>query len=358
MVEAQQTPFALILSGGLALGAYQAGVCERLLDQADLRLVGVARTSIGAVNGAIIAGNPPDRRCERLRAFWEGCATDFEPTAGYDPFAFGRLPWVRQAHHYGNALAARLGGVPRLFHAAVGLIASNGQPALQDNAEAQRAFADLIDFDRLSSGELRFCIAATDVDTGELVTFDTAGGARFTPSHLRASGGLIPNFPPVQVGGRLLGDGGFTANSLVDAFLASDAPAPRPNLCVLVELFSPRAEPPASVERAVERSTDLQFAGQTQARLAALRRERAVEMELARCDPTRRQDLATDLIHLALPPGDLPQPLKQYDFSRRSLAERYERGRSDAEAALTTIRRLPPARPGLRVHRVGKPEEG
>ncbi|WP_199908399.1 patatin-like phospholipase family protein, partial [Klebsiella aerogenes] len=68
------TPFgsiALLLQGGGALGAYQAGVYETLLD-AGVEPTWIAGISIGAINSAIIAGNPRRDRVARLRAFWEG----------------------------------------------------------------------------------------------------------------------------------------------------------------------------------------------------------------------------------------------------------------------------------------------
>src|SRR5438309_1205157 len=71
--HANGTPFesvALLLQGGGALGAYQAGVYEALL-AAGVEPSWIAGISIGAVNSAIIAGNPPERRVEKLRAFWE-----------------------------------------------------------------------------------------------------------------------------------------------------------------------------------------------------------------------------------------------------------------------------------------------
>ena len=62
---------ALVLQGGGALGAYQAGVYEALAE-AGIHPDWVAGVSIGAINGALIAGNPPETRVDKLRAFWEG----------------------------------------------------------------------------------------------------------------------------------------------------------------------------------------------------------------------------------------------------------------------------------------------
>lgn len=70
---AKRTPFeciALVLQGGGILGSYQGGVYQALAE-ADLHPNWVAGVSIGAVNSALIAGNPPERRVEKLRKFWE-----------------------------------------------------------------------------------------------------------------------------------------------------------------------------------------------------------------------------------------------------------------------------------------------
>ena len=67
------TPFesvALLLQGGGALGAYQAGVYEALLDN-GVEPTWIAGISIGAINSAIIVGNPAENRVAKLRAFWE-----------------------------------------------------------------------------------------------------------------------------------------------------------------------------------------------------------------------------------------------------------------------------------------------
>ena len=61
---------ALVLQGGGALGAYQGGVYQAL-QEVGLEPDWVAGVSIGAINGAIIAGNPPEQRIQKLRAFWE-----------------------------------------------------------------------------------------------------------------------------------------------------------------------------------------------------------------------------------------------------------------------------------------------
>ena len=60
----------LLLQGGGALGAYQAGVYEGLAE-AGVAPTWVVGISIGAINASLIVGNPPEQRVERLREFWQ-----------------------------------------------------------------------------------------------------------------------------------------------------------------------------------------------------------------------------------------------------------------------------------------------
>jgi NTE family protein len=80
---------ALLLQGGGALGAYQAGVYQALAE-ADLHRIGSPGSRIGAINSAIIAGNPPEERVAKLRAFWEGITTNplFDWTAAAESSSF------------------------------------------------------------------------------------------------------------------------------------------------------------------------------------------------------------------------------------------------------------------------------
>ena len=66
----------LVLQGGGALGAYQAGVYEALAE-ADVHPDWVAGISIGAINTALIAGNAPQARADKLKEFWESVTTSF-----------------------------------------------------------------------------------------------------------------------------------------------------------------------------------------------------------------------------------------------------------------------------------------
>jgi NTE family protein len=105
----------LLLQGGGALGAYQAGVYQALAE-ADLHPDWVAGISIGAINSAIIAGNPPEERVAKLRTFWEGITTNplFDWTAAADQFT----PKGNIARSFFNQMSAAwalVGGAPGFF---------------------------------------------------------------------------------------------------------------------------------------------------------------------------------------------------------------------------------------------------
>ena len=80
---------ALLLQGGGALGAYQGGVYEGLVE-AGLHPDWTAGISIGAINAALIAGNPPEEQVEKLRQFWELVTTP-DPQWPFPNTSTGRL---------------------------------------------------------------------------------------------------------------------------------------------------------------------------------------------------------------------------------------------------------------------------
>src|SRR5438067_2603550 len=98
----------LVLQGGGALGAYQAGVYEGMAE-CGFAPNWVTGVSIGAINAALIAGNPPERRIERLVAFWDRVSSGIPiiPPAYLDP--------LRLAFNRVSAMATTAFGVPGFF---------------------------------------------------------------------------------------------------------------------------------------------------------------------------------------------------------------------------------------------------
>jgi NTE family protein len=210
-MEKSLATVAMVFAGGLGLAAYHAGAYQAF-SRRSTPLHWVAGSSAGAVTAALIAGNRSEKRIERLRAFW-----NFPPPENYRP-----VPW---RHLYGwiGALGTRLIGSRGHFHPRMPSMDPFVFRSLYDLSPMRERIEYLIDFDRLNSGEIRIWVATTDIETGEPVIFDSSK-TRIEVDHLMASCGFLPEFAPVELGGRLLGDGGLSLNAPFDPVLDS-APA-------------------------------------------------------------------------------------------------------------------------------------
>ena len=188
----QRPPFeriALLLQGGGALGSYQAGVYAAL-SEAELQPDWVAGISIGAINGALIAGNAPERRVEQLRTFWEQITAS---THGFDAYLAplsGANDLMRGWMNQTSAAMAMFGGAPGFFTPrllAPWFAPADGASATSyyDTAKLRSTLERLVDFDRINSGSVRFSVGAVNVRSGNLVCFDT----RDAPDRPRARHG-------------------------------------------------------------------------------------------------------------------------------------------------------------------------
>lgn len=365
---------ALVLAGGVGLGAYEAGAYAALHDRPALRPSWVAGSSAGAVNAAIIAGNPPERRVERLRQFWENVSGDSYPAASFWSFWLGTPsagPW-RQALNEKSALDTLLLGRPQLFRPRL-------LPGPQAGARDVRALFDLqplkehllklVDWDRLNAGEVRLSVSCTDVVSGDRVAFDTGHGDRIGVEHVLGSCALLPVFAPVEVEGRLLADGGLGANAPLDLVLDEDADAgpDRETLCLVVELFARQGSRPRTLAASANRAADLAFGNQTRRILEGREREyrlRGLIAELAelvpeevRADPDVASILAegrrsrTTVATVAYRGGlDEAGLFKPFDFSRATLADRWRAGEAAMREAVAAAGTAPgEARPALAV---------
>jgi NTE family protein len=331
--------FDLVLGGGGALGAFQAGVYEAL-EEAGLEPDRLAGTSIGALNAALIAGNPPERRLTRLRAFWELVA---EP--GLDPSGWSGD--MRRAAKTLSALRARLLGRPGLYGPVLPRLFLQspewGSPSLYQLGPALTTIGRLLDLARIGDGVPRLAVNLTDLETGAPVVVDNAS-AKIRPEHLLASMGLLPDFPPRQIDGRWLCDGGFSANLPLHTLL--DPPPETDVVCVAVDLLGDPGPPVFSVDGMMERSSDLLFANQTRAAIATLEARYAA----------RGEGGSVLLLLLACNGEGERFSQKIWDYSRRSLDERWRAGYEACATALTRLRDLPPPAPGrLQVHRLVVP---
>ncbi|MDX3901254.1 MAG: patatin-like phospholipase family protein [Sphingobium sp.] len=349
----QRAGASLVLGGGIGLGAFEAGAIEVIASRPDVDIRSVSGASIGAINGAIFAGNRPEDRVARLRAFWEAIAVEAAPRAWADPFGWADRGALRRSWNWTNALTTLSTGVPSLFHGRALLSGRGEGRSLYDNAVAARTLGEYIDFDLLNRGPTRFCLATSDIEKGEVVFFDTERGERITAEHLLASSSLLTLFEPVRIGDRLLADGGLCCNVPLEAEIGP-ARAARPEpLCLAIDLFTPAGPPPTALNKTVERSFDMLFGMQSRLRLMALEREWRLRAELheARSEPGEAPSL--DLFYLSYRGSDEEAGfMKPFDLSPATIADRWEEGRRAGARALDLLDGVSETKPGLRVHQV------
>jgi len=324
----------LALQGGGALGAYQAGVYEAL-HNAGIEVDWVIGTSIGAINAAIIAGNAPADRLDRLRAFWK--------RVEYTSWLDGVLPeeWSAGLRYW----SAVMTGIPGFFepNKALGL----GLHAPIDSAMAgfysveplSRTLNELVDFDIINSGATRLTVGASNVSTSEMVYFDSRDQALALP-HIMASGALPPAFPPVRIGDDYFWDGGVLSNTPVETVFDDN---PRRNSVIYsVHIWNPEGPPPRSMHEVMNRYKDVQYSSRSAShikRQRQLHRLRHVITELAshlddeaRRDPAVRDLLAygcttrMHVIRLLAPRLGYEDHSKDVDFSPAGIRKRWEAG--------------------------------
>ena len=257
---------ALLLQGGGALGAYQAGVCEALAE-ADLHPDWVAGISIGAINGALIAGNAPETRVETLRAFWEGITAQPWWRSGLPNNSLLIGDAARQWLNQANAAVALVAGAPGFFLPRLPppwLHPSGTADAtsIYDNSSLRVMLERLIDFDRINSGGFRFSVGAVNVRSGNFVYFDTKTHT-IAPEHIMASGALPPGFPAVEIEGEHYWDGGLVSNTPLQWVADS---RPRLNtLAFQVDLWSARGDLPRTIAEVSTRQKEIQYSSRTRA---------------------------------------------------------------------------------------------
>ena len=345
---------SLVLAGGIALGAYEAGAYSALHEETALQPGWVAGSSIGAVTSVIIAGNRPERRIERLRQFWEMTADDPYPLTSFW-LGHKQSGFWREAQNQKSVWDALLFGRPGLFRPRLAPGKQAGVqdvPALFDLAPLRRRLTDLVDFELLNNGPVRLSISCTDVINGDRVVFDTGRGDTIGPDHVLASSALLPLFAAVEVNGRLLADGALSANTPLDLVLEDDRD--QELLCFVVELFARQGSRPHTLAAAANRAGDLAFGNQTRRILEGREREyrlRGLIGQLAahlpdavREDPdvasilaegrSSRATVATIAYRGGLDEAGL---FKGFDFSRATLNDRWAAGKAAMQHAMSAV---------------------
>jgi NTE family protein len=342
---------ALVLQGGGALGSYQAGVYEALANspyQPDW----VAGISIGAINAAIIAGNAPNKRVERLREFWEGITA---------PTSLWRLPHPFDgAERRAGSMGALLFGQPGFFSPRPPMDwVGNPKPLSFYDTDALRGTLDrLVDFDRINARETRFSVGAVNVRTGHFAYFDN-DHTKIRAEHIMASGALPPGFPSVEIDGEFYWDGGLVSNTPLQQVLNHEPRVSR--LTFQVDLFQAFGNLPTTLDEVAERDKDIRYASRTRASTKSFQamhniRSDAHDLWLALPEAVRAlpeakflEDLGCmtemDIVELIYRPFVPQGSTKDFEFSRVTMQERWDQGREDAEVTLRAAPWLAPVPP-------------
>jgi len=343
---------ALVLQGGGALGSYQGGVYEALSTSQYLP-DWVAGISIGAINAAIIAGNAPAKRVERLRAFWD----EITAPSSVWPVLSGAIAGENRRTSSLNALIFGLPGffAPRPpMHWLLGVTPTSyyDTSALKDTLER------LVDFDRINAREIRFSIGAVNVRTGNFAYFDNAQ-MTIRAEHVMASGALPPAFPAVEIDGEYYWDGGLVSNTPLQYVLECIPRLSR--LTFQVDLFHARGHQPTDLEEVREREMDIRYSSRTRAITDMYRRMHDVRHNINSLwdqlpENLRRTPAAQflydfgcvttmDVVELIYRPTEAQGHSKDYEFSRTTMRTRWAQGLFDAQATLLASPWLAPMPP-------------
>jgi NTE family protein len=337
----------LVLQGGGALGAYQAGVYQAMHEH-DLTPDWIVGTSIGAINAALLAGNPKEVRMQRLKQFWDGISH----RDGFDP---ARLPDAqRRSNVWLSSIDTVLRGVPGFFMPRLFSMFPAGLPvapevaSFYDTAALGDTLNSLVDFDCLNKpGGMRLTVNAMGVKTGALASFDTTSRT-LGADHIRASGALPPGFPAVRIDGELYWDGGLYSNTPLETVL-DDLPHVD-SLCFMVDLWSADGPEPTTLDEVQTREKDVMFASRSQRHIEDYLRTHNLQHRLrelyallpksakSKAGVAELAELGCDsTIHVVRLPysgRDWHMASKDINFSQGSIAWRWDQGYQDALRAI------------------------
>ncbi len=344
-IAAQYDRVALVFQGGGALGAYQAGVYQALAET-GCEPTWLSGVSIGAVNAAIIAGNDPGRRLQRLEQFWQ--------------IISGRKIWAytpegdffRDIRNRTSSWMTMTMGQPGFFKPRFPnpwfeLPGAEGATSFYDSAELKKTLEMLIDFDVLNDGKKRFSVGAVNVRTGNFVYFDT-DNIRIGPEHIMASGALPPALPSIRIEGEYYWDGGIVSNTPLQYLL--DQEEDRSSLVFQVDLFSARGVLPRSMPDVLSRHKDIMYSSRTRQNTDNFKRIHGLKMKLLgalkrvpkeQLTPEEEELIAdysdagvVNIVHLIYQHKNYEGHAKDYEFSGTSMREHWDMGLEDTKRTL------------------------
>ena len=333
----------LVLQGGGALGAYQVGVYQAM-HEAGIEPDWVIGTSIGAINAALIAGNPLEQRLQRLHAFWDHVEQQ-APAAG-------PLAWLGM-NSLLSTMSTVMRGIPAFFvpnpAALFGTQANVGVEAASyySTAPLRDTLSSLVDFEHLGHCSTRLTVGAVNARSGEMHYFDSRKEP-LCADHVMASGALPPAFPAIRIDGEPYWDGGIYSNTPIEAVL-DDHPR-KDSVIFAVNVWQPHGPEPESIWQVMGRQKDIQYASRATShvmRQQQIHRMRHIIRELAqhiaedeRRDPEVKRMLdygcatVMHLLPLHAPRLEGEDYTKDIDFTGAGIDTRRKAGYADTRRVL------------------------
>jgi NTE family protein len=346
---------ALVLQGGGALGAYQAGVFEGLAE-AGIELTDLAGISIGALNVAIIAGNPPEKRVERLHEFWDLiCQPYFGQSASplFEQTLFHTSDLARQTLGALHASSALMMGQKGFFRPRFppAFLSGTLDPACvghYDTRPLKDTLETMCDFDRINDRRLHVSVGAVNVRTGTFPYFDTHR-KELRPEHFMASGALPPAFPAIEIEGEYYWDGGLVSNTPLAQVLQQRPD--RDTLVFQVDLWSARGQVPHKMDEINDRIQDIRYSSRTRLvtdEMRSLRKMQRLLRQVLDNVPAKKRDeilacrqaaeLAasprSNIIHLIYRDKPYEQHFRDFQFGMATMREHWASGLHDIHNTL------------------------
>ena len=345
---------ALVLQGGGALGSYQAGVYQGL-HEAGIQPNWFSGISIGALNAAILGGNAPEKRLERLHEFWDticqSALVPAFPVIGNLATLLGQGDIRGLAGAWSAARTITEGQrgffVPRMPPPYLTFADGPGATSFYDTTPLKATLERLVDFDRINSKEVRVSVGAVDVETGNFEYFDNAN-RKLCAEHFMASGALPPGFPAIEIEGKHYWDGGLVSNTPLMEVLSH--PPRRDTLAFQVDLWSSKGQMPKTLMDVAERQKDIQFSSRTRLVTSVAgemqRLRNALRSVIEKLPPDLQhhpdvdavRDMACskvyNVVHLIYKDKQFETNNKDYEFSPLSMQEHWSEGLDDIRRTL------------------------
>lgn len=343
----ERPPFhtiALLLQGGGSLGAYQGGVYQALYEH-NIHPDWFSGTSIGAINGAIIIGNPPEQRIQKLREFWELITPKYLPNYLEDYFPnYHEGDIARTYLNQMSSTIAATKGVEGFFKARpvspwLQQPGTSEARSYYDPSELRDTLNSFIDFKLINGGKERLSICASNVKTGNSLYFDT-DTHEISVDHIMAAAALPPGFPPVEIEGEYYWDGGLVSNTPLQWVL--DGSPCQDTLIFQVDLWSARGSLPRNMPEVMTRLKEIQYSSRTRSNTTRFMDFQKMRYAIADFLDSLADDLKNkpeyeflraiatrniyNIVHLIYRPRNYEGNSKDYEFSRLSMEDHWNAG--------------------------------